>query len=244
MRLNRIFVANALRTGTRVTLSNQASEHVARVLRFGVGDTLTVFDGAGGEYDATISAISKSGVQALVGAHRAQERESSARIVLLQALLRSEKMDWVVQKATELGVAEIVPVAAERCVVRLEQEQANKRREHWAAVAASACEQCGRNRVPQIAAPMAVHAAVTACAGQTRKLLFDTGANDTLASHLDSANNSIALLIGPEGGWTETELLLAARAGFAGVRFGPRVLRTETAAIAALAVLQHRFGDL
>jgi 16S rRNA (uracil1498-N3)-methyltransferase len=244
MRLNRVYVAGPLRGGAQITLPPQASEHVARVLRFVVADTLTLFDGTGGEYEATIEAIGKTGVRALVGTHRAHERESPAKLVLLQALLRSEKMDWVVQKATELGVTEIVPVAAERSVVRLDADQAAKRREHWLAVAASACEQSGRNSLPRIAAPMPVHSAVAAVAAAERKLLLDTGATDALATHLEAASNSIAILIGPEGGWTETELLLGSRGGFTSVRFGPRVLRTETAAIAALAVLQHRLGDL
>jgi 16S rRNA (uracil1498-N3)-methyltransferase len=244
MRLNRVHVAGPLRVGAQITLPPQASEHVARVLRFVVGDTLTLFDGTGGEYDATIEAIGKAGVRALVGTHRTQERESAVKIVLLQSLLRGEKMDWVVQKATELGATEIVPVAAERSVVRLDMDQATKRREHWLAVAASACEQSGRNRLPRIAAPMPLHAAVGASAAEGLKFLFDTGATTTLASQLASTNNSVAMLIGPEGGWTDTELVLAKRSGFACVRFGPRVLRTETAAIAALAVLQHRLGDL
>jgi 16S rRNA (uracil1498-N3)-methyltransferase len=244
MRLNRVYVPAPLRCGAQITLPPQASEHVARVLRFVVGDTLTLFDGAGGEYDATIEAIGKTGVRALVGEHRPRECESTAGIVLLQALLRSEKMDWIVQKATELGVTEIVPVAAERSVVRLDADQATKRREHWLAVAASACEQSGRNRLPRIAAPMPLHAAVAARAAEEYKLVFDTGATESLATRLGPTNNSVALLIGPEGGWTDTELVLANRGGFASVRFGPRILRTETAAIAALAVLQHRLGDL
>jgi 16S rRNA (uracil1498-N3)-methyltransferase len=243
MRSIRVYVPGPLASGRTVALPAQASAHVARVLRLAVGDTVTVFDGSGGEYDAAIQGVPKSGVQVLIGAHRNLERESPLRTTLLQSLARGEKMDWIIQKATELGVTRIVPVAAERSVVRLEPAQATKRREHWLGVAIGACEQCGRNRLPQIDLPCDLARALPTMADQDARILFDAAAGDGLAGFDAAKPKSLAMLIGPEGGISESEFALTQRCGFRPMRLGARILRTETAAIAALAIVQHQLGD-
>ena len=246
MRGIRVHVPGPLASGATITLPPQAGAHVARVLRLVVGDELTLFDGRGGEWQARITGVRGKAVEATVGAHLAVERESPLQVTLLQALARGEKMDWVLQKATELGVARIVPVATERSVVQLDGERADRRIAHWQGVVAAACEQCGRNRLPEILPPARLEAACAASTA-TLKLLLAPGATASLAAVAASATraaNGLALLIGPEGGLADAEQAVAMRAGFQPVSFGPRVLRTETASIAALGLLQGLAGDL
>jgi 16S rRNA (uracil1498-N3)-methyltransferase len=244
MRTTRIFIAEPIVAGARVTLSRQTSEHLTRVLRLAVGAPLVAFDGNGAEFDAELSALAKAGAEVRVGAARHVEPEPKLTITLLQSLARGEKMDWIVQKATELGVSRIVPVISERSVVKLDVHQAAKRREHWSGVAIAACEQCGRNRLPEIAAPVALAPALLMASALHQRLVFDAGADLSLTASLTVATSSIALLVGPEGGLSDLELQAAGRAEFRAVNFGPRILRTETAAIAALAVVQNRIGDM
>jgi len=242
----RVHVPGPLASGATIALPPQAGAHVARVLRLVVGDELTLFDGRGGEWQARITGVRGKAVEATVGAHLAVERESPLQVTLLQALARGEKMDWVLQKATELGVARIVPVATERSVVQLDGERADRRIAHWQGVVAAACEQCGRNRLPEILPPARLEAACAASTA-TLKLLLAPGATASLAAVAASATraaNGLALLIGPEGGLADAEQAVAMRAGFQPVSFGPRVLRTETASIAALGLLQGLAGDL
>jgi 16S rRNA (uracil1498-N3)-methyltransferase len=183
-----------------------------------------------------------------LGAHHAIERESPLQVTLLQALARGEKMDWVLQKATELGVARIVPVATERSVVQLDGERAGRRLEHWQGIVAAACEQCGRNRLPEVLSPRSLEAAceLVATSPASVRLVLAPGATASLAaaaSAAEAGGSEVALLIGPEGGLSDGELRLAAQVGFVAVAMGPRVLRTETASIAALGVLQLVAGD-
>ena len=246
MRGIRVHVPGPLASGAAIALPPQAGAHVARVLRLVVGAELTLFDGRGGEWQARITGVRGKAVEATVGAHLAVERESPLQVTLLQALARGEKMDWVLQKATELGVARIVPVATERSVVQLDGERADRRIAHWQGVVAAACEQCGRNRLPEILPPARLEAACAASTA-TLKLLLAPGATASLAAVAASATraaNGLALLIGPEGGLADAEQAVAMRAGFQPVSFGPRVLRTETASIAALGLLQGLAGDL
>ena len=246
----RIYVDEALHSGVSLRLPKAAAEHVVRVLRLRVGAVLTLFNGRGGEFAATLSALESRVAVVDVGLQRAIERESPLGITLLQGLSRGEKMDWVVQKATELGVRRIIPVASERSVVQLEEKRAERRVEHWRDIAIAACEQCGRNRLPEVTAPMAM---VEACAvtpaeaeGQLMRVMLRPESEISLgriAAERGHGRHDLALLIGPEGGFTEAEVAIASRAGFIGARLGPRVLRTETAAVAALAALQACRGD-
>jgi 16S rRNA (uracil1498-N3)-methyltransferase len=241
VRLTRVFVDTPLAAGTAVALTGDAGNHVTRVLRLREGDALTLFDGRGGEYAANIAGIQRGGVRVDVGEHSAVERESPLELTLLQSIARGERMDLIVQKATELGVARVVTFTSERSVVRLQAKQAERKAAHWRAVAVAACEQCGRNRVPVVEVP--VDYATALGAKSPLKLLLDPLADAPLVRPGTDAR-SVALLVGPEGGFTDTEAELARRAGFEPRHMGPRVLRTETAAITALAALQATAGDL
>jgi 16S rRNA (uracil1498-N3)-methyltransferase len=242
MRLTRCYVPAPLSAGDTRLLPEEVAAHVARVLRARVGQLLTLFDGRGGEYDATILDIDRRGVRVQIGLHRAIERESPLHVVLLQALARGERMDLIVQKATELGVAAIVGWPGERSVVRLDAPGLARRCEHWRAVAISACEQCGRNRVPSIQAVTDLAAACAQADAASVRLLLSPEADQTLTSLVEQAS-SVSLLIGPEGGFGDEELALALQHGFRACRLGPRVLRADTAPLAALAVLQAVAGD-
>ena len=239
--MTRVFVDTPLAAGASVELTGDAGNHVTRVLRLREEDALTLFDGRGGEYAARIAQIRRGGVRVEVGEHSAVERESPLELTLLQSIARGERMDLIVQKATELGVTRLVALETERSVVRLDAKQAERKAAHWRAVAIAACEQCGRNRVPAVEAPVDYAAALRRDA--VLKLLLDPTAKQPI-SRAGADVRSIALLIGPEGGFTDMESELARRADFEPRHMGPRVLRTETAAITALAALQATAGDL
>jgi 16S rRNA (uracil1498-N3)-methyltransferase len=251
MRLTRCFVAGPLASEATLTLPPGPSAHIAKVLRLRAGAALTVFDGRGGEYAAQIMALERDGVRVHLGVHDSIEREATVAVTLLQCLARGERMDWIVQKATELGVAAIVPVIAEHSVVRLDEPAAARRRLHWQAVAISACEQCGRNRIPDITSPLQLEQACARATGA--RLLLDPGGTQSLASAASAlpvgaaapgAAVSVSVLIGPEGGLSPRELASAQQQGFTACRLGPRILRAETAPLAALATIQALLGDL
>jgi 16S rRNA (uracil1498-N3)-methyltransferase len=245
MRLTRVYVDATLEPGARVALEGSTAGHITRVLRLRPGDALTLFNGRGGEYAGRIEKSHGGGVIVAVGSRDAVERESPLTLTLAQGVSRGERMDLVVQKATELGVSGLVPVFTERSVVRLDARQAGRKVAHWRAIAVAACEQSGRNRLPEVATPLSLReftgAARNALGGA--RLLLSPGAALRL-DDIPSPVTDVTVLIGPEGGLTESEEDLARTAGFAPVRLGPRVLRTETAALAALTLLQRRFGDL
>jgi 16S rRNA (uracil1498-N3)-methyltransferase len=243
MRLTRVHVAGPLTSGVRHTIEGDAANHITRVLRLEPGAPLTVFDGHGGEYAARIEAFRKGAVIIEVQDRSPASRESSLSLTLAQGVSRGERMDWVVQKATELGVTAIIPVLTERTVVKLDTQQSERKLAHWQGIAVAACEQSGRDRLPDIVAPLALPDFLRGIDPQsTRILLSPTGTQRI--SDLKAPERKIVVLIGPEGGLAETEQRAAIGAGFVAVRMGPRVLRTETAAIAALTLLQHQFGDL
>lgn len=246
MRLTRVFVPGPLSARSTITLPEAASEHLVRVLRLGAGAAFTLFDGRGGEYGAELLDAHRRGARARVNDHDPIERESPLAVTLLQSLARGEKMDWVVQKAVELGVSRIVPVHARRSVVQLEKERSRKRVAHWRAVAIGACEQCGRNRVPEIVEPAEFAGACASTQAAARLVLAPESRVSwrAIVSAAADASGGIAILVGPEGGFEPEEIELAIRAGFVAVGLGPRVLRTETAALAALAALQTHAGDL
>ncbi len=243
MRLNRVFVDAALASGARVELGGSAAAHVSRVLRLRAGEALTIFNGRGGEFAAQLESVQGGKVTVRVGEARAHERESPLVLRLVQGVSRGERMDLVVQKATELGVAEILPVITERSVVRLDAAQAQRRGEHWRAIAIAACEQSGRNRVPGIGAALDLQEFLRADDAVSTRLLLSPAAAVRLGE-TPRPEGSVTVLIGPEGGLTPQEQESAQARGYSGVRMGPRVLRTETAAIVALTLLQREFGDL
>jgi 16S rRNA (uracil1498-N3)-methyltransferase len=228
-----------LAVGARIALPEDAAGHLVRVLRLGVGDACVLFNGDGRDYDARIASVGKKSVEAEIEAARDVRNESPLRIVLVQGIARGEKMDWILQKATELGVAGIVPVHGERGEVRLDGERADKRLRHWRSVVASACEQSGRACKPEVAAPRGLADALADL--PATRLMLDPEAARPLPPRIDE--DACALAIGPEGGWSTADMATLAAAGFVGARLGPRVLRTETAGIAAIAALQALAGD-
>lgn len=234
-----------LAEGAHLDLPENAARHAARVLRLRIDDELVLFDGTGGEYAARITGIHRDQVSVAVFGWRDVECEAPIRLTLVQALQSGEKMDMTVQKAVELGVERIVPVASRRSVVRLEGERAQKRVDHWRAVAASACEQCGRNRVPEVTALDGLDRYLTQpVSGDVLRLMLAPGAAQSLRQLVPPPMaGKVELLIGAEGGLAPDEMEMAARAGYVGVRLGPRILRTETAGLAALAAIQCLWGD-
>lgn len=227
---------------TTLALPEAAAHHAARVLRLGIGDAVTLFNGQGGEVAAVIATIGKRDVEVRLGAHHAVERESPLTVTLVQAVSSGDRMDHTVQKAVELGVTRIVPVESERSVVRLKGERARKRAMRWQQIAISACEQCGRNRVPEVAAPRSLDAWLAEAATTPLRWMLSPEAAVAVRT-LAPPEHPIEILVGPEGGFTDTENVVAQRAGYQPVRLGPRVLRTETAAPALLAVMQALWGD-
>jgi len=218
---------------------------MGRVLRLGAGDTVTLFDGRGTEYSAEVARIGKAEVTLNVGQPRQINRESSLVVTLAQAISSGDRMDFTVQKAVELGVACVQPLASARTVVRLQPERAQKRVSHWRAIAINACEQCGRNLVPQVLPVMEFTSWLEDEAkGDLSRLrvLLSPGASTTLRD-LPRPSTAVTLLAGPEGGWSSTEERDALTANFTAIRLGPRILRTETAALAALAAMQALWGD-
>ena len=243
MRLTRIFVEQKLVSGKGVGLSEQAGLHLTRVLRLEAGAPVTLFDGTGGEFEGTLERDGKK-IWARVGAHSAIERESALRVTLVQGVARGERMDLIVQKATELGVTRIVPVFAERSVVKMDAGKGARKLEHWRSIAVSACEQCGRNRVPEVVEPIALGDAVRALASGSARYLLAAGARISLAAAVrKDAGKDAVLMAGPEGGLADAERDFATAHGFTACAMGPRVLRTETAGLAALAILQTVAGD-
>lgn len=243
MRLTRIHLEATLSAGAEMPLSASGAYHVARVLRLRAGAALLVFDGAGHEHEAEIVEVRGDEVRIRIGKETSHRTESPLRITLVLGVSRSERMDWALQKSTELGVSAIVPVLTARSVVRLDEKQAQKKQQHWQAIVAGACEQCGRSHLPQVAAAVSLRQYLSTSRKDGLRLVLSPGAPASLAG-LSSLPAKVELLIGPEGGLDDEELTAAQQGGFMGVRLGPRVLRTETAVVTALTVLQALWGDL
>lgn len=241
MNLPRFYCREALSPGAHIDLPEPVARHAVRVLRLPPGASMVLFDGRGGEYEAQIERIEKSRVVVELGAWRDIERESKLLVTLVQAIQAGEKMDFTIQKAVELGAADIVPVDSRRSVIRLAGERAAKRVAHWQGVAASACEQCGRNQVPLVTPLEKLEHWLAKPARPGLRLMLAPDAEHSLVDL--SPAREVQLLIGSEGGLDPQEVIAAKQAGFQAVRLGPRVLRTETAGLAALAALQALWGD-
>lgn len=240
--MTRIYQPISLAIQQKIRLDDQAAHHLVRVLRAKIGDDLILFNGQGGEYSAVISHIDKKKVEVDVLDFIPREVESPVRIHLAQGVARGEKMDFVVQKAVELGVAHITPLISERCNVRLDSEREEKRLQHWRAITISACEQSGRNRLPPIS-PMIAFKDWVSTVQADLKFVLSPHVENKLPINQLPANATVLLLIGPEGGLSEEEVSSAIQRGFLPLNLGPRVLRTETATIAAITALQLRYGD-
>ena len=240
MGVPRIHCEFTLGPGAQFRLAPEAAQHVAKALRLKAGDALTFFDGSGGEYDATIQRIDRDRVDVKLGAWRDVDRDGVLSVGLVQGLPEADKMDWIIQKATELGVGWIQPVICERSVVRLSGERAARREAHWRRVAIAAAEQSGRTRVPEVR-PTLTFMAWIAMPDAPHRWLLDPGAKP-ITAHIPPPS-PLELVVGPEGGLSDRERELALLRGCETVALGPRVLRTETAPLAALAALHALCGD-
>ncbi|MFY3002319.1 16S rRNA (uracil(1498)-N(3))-methyltransferase [Achromobacter xylosoxidans] len=238
----RFFCDAPLSAGARIALPEAQAHHAIRVLRLRAGEPMVLFNGQGGEYPAVLEIEGKAGF-AQLGAFDPREAELAGRITLVQGLPAGDKMDWVVEKAVELGAARVCPIAAQRSVLQLAGPRLEKRVAHWQRIAQSAAEQCGRNRLMAVDAPMAL-ADWLARPADGLRLLCHPQADTDLAGLLGATPGlaSLTLLVGPEGGWSDQELALAREAGVQAVRFGPRVLRTETAGLALISAAGALLG--
>lgn len=244
MRLTRIHVDAFLAAGSEVVLPESAAVHLSRVLRLAVGDECVLFNGDGNDYAARIIAMGKRELRVAVAAGREVDNESPLAITLLQGVARGEKMDLILQKATELGVTAVRPLHSQRSEVKLDEARGAKRLAHWQSVVISACEQSGRAVVPHVAPPEPLAAAIRGLPEGGLRLILDPEATETCATLAWSPGTQVVLAVGPEGGWSPLDREQLAAGGFHGVRLGPRILRTETAGLAAITALQARFGDL
>jgi 16S rRNA (uracil1498-N3)-methyltransferase len=242
LRLIRVYVDAPLAAGSRATLEGAAAAHARRVLRLGEGDPITLFNGDGLDYPSRVAGFGRGTVEVAIESRGPARAESPLAVTLVQGIARGERMDLVVQKATELGVAAIVPVVTARSVVRLDGDARERKLAHWRGIAVAACEQSGRARIPAIAEPAALAEHLGARGPATRLLLVP----DAPVSLVEAARGltAVQVLIGPEGGLEDEEVAAALAAGYHACRLGPRILRSETAAITAIAVLQTIAGDL
>jgi 16S rRNA (uracil1498-N3)-methyltransferase len=247
----RFYLDQPLALGARFSLPPGPARHAARALRLAPDDTIILFNGVGGEYTARIERIQKDDVAVSITGFTDIERESRLRVMLAQGISSGERMDYTLQKAVELGVTAIQPIAAKRSVVKLAGERADKRVAHWQGVVASACEQCGRNQVPAVTTPLTL-ASWLGQASQhlpqsvppaSRRLLFLSPLAKARLADLPAPTGTDCLVAGPEGGFEADEIAALHAAGAIPIRLGPRVLRTETAALAALAAMQTLWGD-
>ena len=241
MRTTRIYLDNRITTGETLALSNSASNHLVRVLRCKKDSAVTVFNGEGGEFSATLLNENPKAASVIINSFVDINRESPLRIRLIQGVSRSEHMDTTIQKATELGVTEIIPVICERSA-NLNRERSGKKHERWNQIAISACEQSGRNLLPVIHQATMFEKAINEISTDIRLVLDPTatkGIND-----IEPDITSICILSGPEGGLSEQEMNKASDAGYNRIKFGPRILRTETAGPAVISALQTRWGDM
>lgn len=242
MHIPRIHISSKLDVGQTIALENAAASHISRVLRMKEGDTLIAFNGEGGEYAANITSAERHHVTIQIEKFTDKDCESPIKISLVQGISRGERMDYTIQKAVELGVHEIIPVFTERGVVHLKGERLLKKERHWQAVAVSACEQCGRNTIPLVHPPLTLKDWLTEGDILSIALVLDPLATQNIKQAC-SGDRAVTLLAGPEGGLSEEEMKIVRESGFTGIQLGPRVLRTETAALAAIAALQTLYGD-
>ncbi len=239
--MTRLYFPGEIAAHGECRVAASQAHHVIHVLRLQAGAALTLFDGRGTEYAALIKRIDKSGLALTVTGSREVSRESPLSVVLAQGVSSGERMDYTVQKCVELGISAIQPLITQRSVVRLAGERAEKRVAHWQSVAAAACEQCGRNRVPAILPVQPLGRWLGLPSSGVRYLLSPHA--DKRLREFERPPDTVTLLVGPEGGWNDEETAAAQRGGFAPLALGPRVLRTETAAVAALAAMQALWGD-
>lgn len=242
MRTIRSYIDAPLAPGTELALPEAAGNHIVRVLRLKTGDVFNLFNGDGNDYPAEITAIDKKGAKARILSCHAVNNESPLRIHLFQSIARGEKMDWILQKATELGVSAFTPMVSDRTEVKLDNERSDRKLSHWQGVIRSACEQSGRAILPEVSPPISINQ-MNGAVKREQAYYLDPEAAEGINGLDPDRTVGLALAIGPEGGFSERDIRLLQTAGFKGLKVGPRILRTETAGMAAIAALQSRFGD-
>jgi 16S rRNA (uracil1498-N3)-methyltransferase len=242
MRIPRIYTVQSLEIGGSIVLDDGAARHLTSALRMTAGQQIILFNGLGGEYSAELTLAKKGKASAVVTGFRAIDRESPLQLHLAIGISRGERMDWIVQKATELGVNQITPLFSERCEVKLSGERLEKRLSHWQQVAISACEQSQRNRVPNINPAVSLQEWLSLCDAKLKLVLHHR--TDQRLGTMANGEDSIGLLVGPEGGLSQAEIDRALDNNFQALALGPRVLRTETAPLAAISILQSLWGDM
>ncbi len=240
MRIPRVFTTQALEPNSSLVLAEAQSHYLSKVLRMQAGRELILFNGEGGEYRAEITAIHKKNIDVSVKEFSAENRQSHLQLELAIGVSRGERMDWVLQKATELGVTKIIPLMTERTEVKLGGERADKKMEHWQQILISACEQCQRNILPELSEPKQFSDWIGKCDAELKFVLHH---RDNQGLPKNKTTESVALLIGPEGGLDENEITQAIAQKFSPLTLGPRVLRTETAPVAAISLVQYLWGD-
>jgi len=241
MRVSRLYLDTPLVTDQTIMISGEPLNYLANVLRLKTGAKLSVFNGQGGEYQATINELSKREAQLTIGDFQSNDSESPLAITLVQGVSRGERMDFTLQKATELGVQRIIPLFTERCTVNLKGERLEKRIKHWQGTIRSACEQSGRNTLPQLETTQTLNTFLEQEHDPCR-ILLDPESTQTLNS-ISPTDDAITILIGPEGGFSDKERQQAYNKGYQGIQLGPRILRTETAALATISSIQTLWGD-
>lgn len=245
MPIPRIYSETKLSPNSAIELSESSRRHVVQVLRLKRGDPIILFDGNGGEFPATIDLVEKRSVTALVTERDDPQRESPIAIHLFQGISKGERMDYAIQKAVESGVTEITPVFCERSVVKLDQKRLNKKTEHWRKVVISACEQSGRNIIPPVHTPVTLQKMLSDHSSKYGFILDpESGQKLSEATPPQLPTESIGIIVGPEGGLTDQEIISSQERGFHGVTMGPRILRTETASVVAITIIQTLWGDL
>lgn len=244
MRTTRVFVDLQLRVGSEIALPDSATAHLLRVLRLREGDGCVLFNGDGHDHPATLLRADRRGGVVRIENRVAVDVESPLHVILLQGIARGEKMDLILQKATELGVAAIFPVDSERSEVKLDAQRLEKRLAHWRGVVTAACEQSGRTRIPTVHVPQTIPDACQSLPEHALRLTLDPQASHGIADLPSNIANPVVIAIGPEGGWSPRDRMRLVEHGFSGLRLGPRILRTETAGLSAIAALQARFGDM
>ncbi|MCU7881399.1 MAG: 16S rRNA (uracil(1498)-N(3))-methyltransferase [Candidatus Thiodiazotropha sp. (ex Lucinoma aequizonata)] len=241
MRVPRFYTRHPLHKDAEVSLEEEPSHHLRQVLRLRTGGSINLFNDNGDEYTTILTFVSKQCVNATVGTQIRREPDSKLTVHLLISISRGERMDFALQKATELGVCRITPVFTKRCVVKLNEKKSASRVTHWNKLVVNACEQSGRCRIPTIDHPVELKEAI-ARQNSNLALLLDHRSHKRL-DHIDNPNSSVSILIGPEGGLSTDERDLADQHGFIAIRLGPRIMRTETAPLAMIAAIQTLWGD-
>lgn len=243
MRIPRFYLPEPLMVGQSLELPAELFRHAIQVLRMQAGEPLILFNGEGGEYLAQLEQVGKRAASLSVQAFDPIERESTLHLTLVQAIIKPDKMDFALQKAVELGLSAFQPLMTQRSVVRTDKEKWEKKRQHWQAVASSACEQCGRTRLPQVLEPLTLNQYLNTPVEQATRLILAPGVYPRLSA-VQPPHPALHVLIGPEGGFTDEEVAACLQAGVQAISLGPRILRAETASATVLALLQHLHGDL